>query len=273
MSLDNQIQNVRQMLGTVENLLVQAEENLKGCQQTQETRLEMANVQIQYRLAKNAVALLEGQIQNNEKITSGQKNYLKTLERKTAKLQNDVAELVIQKVNLHRGLRMIGTGMWGTRRQLNIPRQRGRILGVPGAGAAAPPVSTCGIDNASITLGGTQSAVRTVCFKDHAAGDVIQTCNLNLAAAASVVIMAAVVANETSPGWQIQRPAGTDITDQRAHQKFGKTTTCGDYLPILIELEACETLTAGLYTWTLTYPGGAFSVYTSWMKAREITCA
>lgn len=275
MSLNNQIQNVRQMLGTVENLLVQAEDNLKGCQQTQQTRLEMANVQIQYRLAKNAVELLEGQIQNNEKITSGQKNYLKTLERKTSKLQSDVAELVIQKVNLHRGLRMIGTGMWGTRRQLGIPRQRGRILGVPGAGVAPPAACGCGEINSSLGVeNAVEAATRILCYKNVGINEVIRTCTLNLAAPACVVVMAAVVHRWDHTFVDIQRPLGTSVVDQRASAgMMAKTTTCGDLYPYLVELETCESLPAGNYTWSLVAITLANRIFGSWIKAREITCA
>ena len=274
MSLEQKINAVRHTLSNVEALLAQAEENLKGCQQTQQTRLEMAKAQIEYRILQNNMEELQNQANAKELTVKQTEQIIKKMMKQTEQLRDDVSKLVQQKVILHRGLRQFGTGMWGLRRQWNIPRQRGRILAVPGAAAAPTPECGCGETDRAINLGTTTFTSRSLCYKSIANGAVLTSATLNLAAAACVVVMAAVVHTSSVQHFQIQRPLGTDQTDQFAEVAFGRVVSCGDAQPELHHYEACESLAAGLYTWSLVnVSGAARNVYAWWIKAREITCA
>lgn len=271
MSLNEQINQVRRTLSTVEALLVQAEENLKGCQQTQQTRLELAKAQIEYRLVKNATETLQNQMASQELTKKQQESEIKTVNKRLNQLHNDIAALTRQKVSMHRGLRALGS-MWGNRRQLGLHRQRGRIIGVPAGAAPTECESSCGLTDTEIDFGTIGYATYSLCSKVATLNVALATVTLNLAAAASVVIMAAIVAKTaTVSRYQIQRPLGTNVTDQRAVQMFGRISNCGDTLPALHEVEACESLPAGIYSWFLV-PIASTDTFAWWMKAREITC-
>ncbi|GAG83962.1 unnamed protein product, partial [marine sediment metagenome] len=82
-----------------------------------------------------------------------------------------------------------------------------------------------------------------------------------------VVVMAAVVSAYEGLGRiDIQRPLGTSVVDQETILSFGDQ---GEE-PALIELEACEELPAGTYTWHL-FAHETTNIYASWIKAREVT--
>ena len=66
----------------------------------------------------------------------------------------------------------------------------------------------------------------------------------------------------------LSRPLGTSVLDQETILSFGGDAC--DEEPVLIQLEACEELPAGTYTWYL-FANETTNVYAAWIKAREVT--
>jgi len=111
---------------------------------------------------------------------------------------------------------------------------------------------------------------------DPVSRDICRTAKLNsflnvtltLASTGVVVIMAAVVSAEQGMGRiDIQRPIGTSVVDQETILSFGGDGC--DEEPVLIELEACEELPAGTYTWHL-FATQTTNVYAAWIKAHSV---
>jgi len=127
----------------------------------------------------------------------------------------------------------------------------------------------CGDSLQTIDAGATSDPDHTLCYTSKT-GEVIQVL-LELTAPSVVVIMAAVVSAERLTGrFDIQRPLGTSVLDQETILSFGYTAACGDTEPALFELEACEELPAGIYTWYLVATE-ATNVYAAWIKAHSVT--
>jgi hypothetical protein len=197
--------------------------------------------------------------------------------RRISQLQTEMDELQ-QELNMlmgirirKRSLRAIGPTPAGARPQ-GAPRCRGRIFGCLGIAAPCECVSSCGQTNRKgPAMPATLHVDTTICYKRFTSAANLDTVTLNLATPGSVVVMAAIVASVSAANFQIQRPSGTDQTDQSDGVLFARIVVCGDTEPILVHLEACEALAAGAYTWTLRILGACF-IYAYWMKAREITC-
>ena len=105
----------------------------------------------------------------------------------------------------------------------------------------------CG-DHIGVIDAGTSSVQRWVC-RDEQLNQFLQV-TLTLTSTAVVVIMAAVVSAEQAMGRiDIQRPLGTSVVDQETILSFGGDGC--DEEPVLWELEDCEVLPTGTYTWVL----------------------
>jgi hypothetical protein len=204
-------------------------------------------------------------------LSQRKKRRISQIQQEIDRLQREFNSLLgIRK----RSLRAIGPTPAGARQQGEM-RRRGRIFGcLPGGGAPCECECACGQVNSSLGVENINTVPLTMCWKNYAGNAVIRTCTLNLPNPACVVIMAAVVMGTNQTRVDIQRPLGTSVVDQRATAgMMCKIITCGDTAPFLNELEACESLPAGNYTWSLTAMIWGALVYGSWIKAREITCA
>jgi len=124
----------------------------------------------------------------------------------------------------------------------------------------------CGESDQEIDVGDTPTS-KDICYT--AKLDEIVDATLTLTATSVVVIMAAVVSGTLQTGtFDIQRPIGTSVLDQETIQSFGGQGC--DEEPALFELEACEELPAGTYTWTL-FANETTNVYAAWIKAHSVT--
>lgn len=130
--------------------------------------------------------------------------------------------------------------------------------------AAAEGVACeCGDSNRS-TLVGTVMWAIYVSQRVFADGATVLTATLNVLSPTTFVIMAAVATRYAGTGFTIERPLGTNITDQ-------STVLVSSDLQ-LFHGEACERLAAGNYTWFLVNRSGAGrNVLATWMKVRAVT--
>lgn len=131
----------------------------------------------------------------------------------------------------------------------------------------AARTSDCGCgDSAQMNDVGENEVQKYVCY-DEAINQVL-TVTLTLTSTSVVVIMAAVVCNSNVSGrMDIQRPVGTSVVDQEVILTFGGDGC--DEEPYLWELEACEELPAGTYTWTL-FAQETTNIYATWLKAHAV---
>jgi len=114
---------------------------------------------------------------------------------------------------------------------------------------------------------GSNATQKFVCY-DEKLDEFLQI-TLTLAVPSVVVIMAAVVSGSEAMGrFDIQRPIGTSVLDQETVLSFGGDGC--DTEPALIELEACEELPAGTYTWYL-FALQTTNVYAAWIKAHAVS--
>jgi len=124
----------------------------------------------------------------------------------------------------------------------------------------------CGDSDQEIDAGATPTN-KDLCYT--AKLNQIVDATLTLTSTSVVVIMAAVVSGSLEMGrFDIQRPIGTSVLDQETILSFGGDGC--DEEPALIELEACEELPAGTYTWTL-FALQTTNVYAAWIKAHSVT--
>ena len=107
------------------------------------------------------------------------------------------------------------------------------------------------------------------CSNNNVLNTILQV-TLTLTSTSVVVIMAAVVCDSNESGRvDIQRPIGTSVVDQENIITFGGELCNAE--PYLWELEACEELPAGTYTWTLFATETIDRIYAAWIKAHSVT--
>jgi len=107
------------------------------------------------------------------------------------------------------------------------------------------------------------------CSNNNVLGQFLQV-TLTLTSTSVVVIMAAVVCDSIESGRiNIQRPLGTNVVDQENIIIFGGELCNAE--PYLWELEACEELPAGTYTWRLCANETVGRIYAAWIKAHSVT--
>jgi len=108
------------------------------------------------------------------------------------------------------------------------------------------------------------------CCSNNNVLDTILQVTLTLTSTSVVVIMAAVVCDSDDSGRiDIQRPIGISVVDQENIITFGGELCNAE--PYLWELEACEELPAGTYTWTLFATETVGRIYAAWIKAHSVT--
>jgi len=194
-----------------------------------------------------------------------------------SKLLRELRKRPLSPCEEQKGIRLISPTIDWTR----FPRRhspRGRFISGAG-GAPTECESACGQTDHEIATFAEATERKYVCYSTQGiAPFVLTSVSLNLPAAASVVVMASIVTRLGSLAniYQIQRPLGTDITDQTYIQLLGSSYSsvldCGLSWPRLDVLEACETLPAGNYTWSLVITSSSINVCGYCMKVREITC-
>jgi len=127
----------------------------------------------------------------------------------------------------------------------------------------------CGDSDLSTDIGIPATNIVNLCCVYNVLDTILQV-TLTLTAPSAVVIMAAVVCDSNASGRiDIQRPIGTSVVDQENIITFGGELCNAE--PYLWELEACEELPAGTYTWTLFATETVGRIYAAWIKARAVT--
>jgi len=131
----------------------------------------------------------------------------------------------------------------------------------PPAPAAAPVACECGATNDATVVGTTLWPVYGA-ERTYADGATILSVSLTVTARTTFVVVAGLMKRYAGV-FQIERPVGTNITDQ-----FRDITSQDLHL---YEIEACETLDAGSYTWFLVNRSAASTgVFAAWLLFRAV---